>query len=172
MNKGMKAEDVVDIIKMFDKNGIDVWIDGGWGTDALIGEQTRVHEDLDIVVQEKDVPRIKELLKLKGYDILQRDDLAENYFHMADNSGHEVDITAIHFNENGDGIFGPEENNEMNPRDSFKGEGIIGGQKVKCVSLEYAVKFKLDHEIAKHDAEDVRALCEKFGLEVPEVYKK
>jgi len=172
MNKEMTAKDVVKVIGAFKKDVIDVWIDGGWGIDALIGDQTRIHEDLDIVVQEKDVPKIKELLNDEGYKVLRRDDLTENYFHMADNNGHEVDVTAIHFDENGDGIFGPVENNEMNPHDSFNGEGIIGGQKVKCVSLEYAIKFKLDHEIAKHDSEDVGVLCKKFGLELPEIYQK
>lgn len=27
----MQAEDVIKIYKLFKKNGIEVWIDGGWG---------------------------------------------------------------------------------------------------------------------------------------------
>lgn len=167
----MTAENVVEFYSLLEELGIDVWIDGGWGIDALIKKQTRPHEDLDVVVQEKDVLKIKELLTSQGYEVLERDDLAENYFHMADDKGHEIDITAIHFDERGDGIFGPVENHKMNPRDSFSGIGAINSHKVKCVSLEYAIKFKLDHEVAKHDAEDVKALCQKFNLEVPSRYK-
>ncbi len=172
MQQEMTAKDVVDIYSQLNDNKIDAWIDGGWGIDALIGELTRPHGDLDIIIQEKDVTQIKELLGDQNYKILQRDDLADNYFHMSDGKGHEIDITAIHFDEKGDGIFGPAENNEMNPADSFGGIGKINGQEVKCVSLEYAIKFRLDHEIAKHDAEDIIALCKKFGLEIPVEYRE
>lgn len=171
MNKEMTAEYVVKFYQELEKLNIDAWIDGGWGIDALIGMQTRPHGDLDIIIQEKDVSQIKQLLKSWGYKVLERDDLAYNYFHMADKSDHEIDITAIQFDEKGDGIFGSAENNEMNPRNSFDGLGIIGDYKVKCISVEYAIKFRLDHEIAAHDAEDVRALCQKFKIEVPSIYE-
>ena len=41
---------VVEIIGNLQQAGIDVWLDGGWGVDALIRKQTRQHEDLDVVV--------------------------------------------------------------------------------------------------------------------------
>lgn len=167
----MTAEDVVNFYSKLEEQGVETWIDGGWGIDALIGEQTRLHTDLDIVIQEKDTPKAKELLRSQGYEILKRDDSTYNYFHMADDQGHEIDVTAIHFDQKGDGIFGDSKNNEMNPRDSFKGEGKIGDHKVKCVSMEYAISFRMDHEIAEHDAEDIRSLCKKFDLEIPSIYK-
>jgi lincosamide nucleotidyltransferase A/C/D/E len=39
-----------------------VWIEGGWGVDALLGEQTRPHDDLDFGVRHEDVDRICEVL--------------------------------------------------------------------------------------------------------------
>src|SRR5438876_8784156 len=48
--------DVVDFYKTITQLGVDLWIDGGWGVDALLGEQTRPHKDLDIAIQQKDVP--------------------------------------------------------------------------------------------------------------------
>lgn len=30
-----------------------VWLDGGWGVDALLGRQTRPHDDMDIVIEQK-----------------------------------------------------------------------------------------------------------------------
>ncbi len=136
----------------------------------MIGRQTRTHGDLDIVVQEKDVPALKEILEPQGYKILNRDDLAYNYLHMADDKGHEIDVTAIIFDEHGNGIWGPIENNEMNPADSFAGRGTINNHYVKCISLEYAIKFRLDHEPWTHDIEDVKVLCEEFNLSVPVKY--
>ncbi len=67
----MEAKDVIDLVQMLRHEGIDVWLDGGWGVDALLCEQTRPHEDLDIVIQEKDVPRLRELLGAQGYQGVQ-----------------------------------------------------------------------------------------------------
>jgi hypothetical protein len=37
-------------------------LDGGWGVDVLLGEQTRVHAVVDIVIASHDVKRPRELL--------------------------------------------------------------------------------------------------------------
>ena len=63
----MEKKDVVDLYKLLEENGIEVWIDGGWGVDALLEKQTRPHKDLDIAVQWKDVPKLRELLSTQGY---------------------------------------------------------------------------------------------------------
>jgi lincosamide nucleotidyltransferase A/C/D/E len=42
----MTAEDVIELYTGLDDVGVEVWIDGGWGVDALLGEQTRPHADL------------------------------------------------------------------------------------------------------------------------------
>ena len=69
----MQSSDVVDIVRLLDKNTIDVWIDGGWGVDALLGEQTRAHGDLDIVIRQEDVAKLRELLEARGYRAVERD---------------------------------------------------------------------------------------------------
>ena len=53
----MTVEDVANLCEELKRLRVEVWIDGGWAVDALLEEQTRPHGDLDIVVQEKDVPR-------------------------------------------------------------------------------------------------------------------
>jgi len=35
-------KDAVEILSCAEGNGIPVWLDGGWGVDALLGEETRV----------------------------------------------------------------------------------------------------------------------------------
>ena len=45
----MLAHDVLEIVAGLDAAGVRVWLDGGWGVDALIRHQTRDHEDLDLV---------------------------------------------------------------------------------------------------------------------------
>jgi threonine aldolase len=44
----MTADDLRDIYNWLKENGIAIWIDGGWSVGALIGKQTREHDDLDI----------------------------------------------------------------------------------------------------------------------------
>ena len=41
-------------LDLFDELDITVWIDGGWGVDALLGEWTREHQDLDIMISWED----------------------------------------------------------------------------------------------------------------------
>ena len=40
----VRAEDVVSIYRSLSANNIQVWLTGGWGIDALLGEQTRPHK--------------------------------------------------------------------------------------------------------------------------------
>jgi hypothetical protein len=44
----MTAESAVAILAVLDKFGVDGCVGGGWGADALLGEQTREHSDLDL----------------------------------------------------------------------------------------------------------------------------
>ena len=38
--------DAIEIITYAEENDINIWIDGGWGVDALLEEETRVHLSL------------------------------------------------------------------------------------------------------------------------------
>ena len=44
----MTAEDVCDFLDLMDRDGVHIWLDGGWAVDACLGFQTRRHSDLDI----------------------------------------------------------------------------------------------------------------------------
>jgi lincosamide nucleotidyltransferase A/C/D/E len=44
------AEDVLEIVTVLQSAGVRLWLDGGWGVDALLAEQTRPLADLDIAV--------------------------------------------------------------------------------------------------------------------------
>ncbi|MGH3426401.1 MAG: nucleotidyltransferase domain-containing protein [Mycobacteriales bacterium] len=58
----MDADDVIEVLDRLDAAGAEYWIDGGWGVDALLGIQTRQHDDLDLGVRLSDVPRVETLL--------------------------------------------------------------------------------------------------------------
>jgi len=63
----MTAADVVEILGWFRAASADVWLDGGWGVDALVGEQTREHKDLDLIVRDAHEPRMREVLATHGF---------------------------------------------------------------------------------------------------------
>lgn len=48
--KVMPAEEVVAVYTMMNEAGVELWVDGGWGVDALLGQQTRPHKDMDIAL--------------------------------------------------------------------------------------------------------------------------
>src|SRR5581483_8450096 len=97
--KDMNVQEVLRLYKLLEEKEISIVIDGGWGIDALIGEQTRKHDDLDIAVEHKDVPKIRELLAERGYKYVQREDTQEFNFVLGDDKGHEVDVHSYTFDE-------------------------------------------------------------------------
>ena len=62
----MTVDNVHWFLDIFDELEITVWIDGGWGVDALLGECTRAHEDLDIIIPEADSAKLTEVLAGAG----------------------------------------------------------------------------------------------------------
>ena len=43
----MSGEDVIEILDRLDAAGVRYWVHGGWGKDALLGQETRPHDDLE-----------------------------------------------------------------------------------------------------------------------------
>jgi len=166
----MEETDVIDLYSELNSLDIKIWIDGGWGVDALLSKQTRFHKDLDIVVQQKDIPAIRRLLEAQGYEETKLDIARPHNFVLADNCNHEIDIHVIKLNDEGDGIYGPAENRELYPAASLTGKGKIGNLEVNCISPEYVVKFHRGYDLKEKDYKDVLAVCKKFDLEIPNEY--
>ena len=166
----MQSTGALELYNLFSDNGILVWLDGGWAVDSHLGKQTRPHEDLDIIIQTKDVPKIRSLLSELGYKNVPRDDTREENFVLGNNQGLLVDVHTVHFDDNGDGVYG--NHGAAFPKKCFDGVGEINGQKVKCISAEQIVIFHTNYTPDENDAKDVLALCKKFHIEGPQLYKK
>ncbi len=161
----MPIDAVVAVIKLLRRNKIQFHIDGGWAVDAVLGEQTRKHADLDIVIQHTDVGRLRELLEARGYTDVPRPDTRECNFVMGDEFGHEIDIHTVLYDANGNNKFGVDY-----PIESLSGSGMIGGYAVNCVPADWLVKFHSGYELDQNDYHDVKALCERFGIAMPSNY--
>ncbi len=161
----MTAEDVIEFVQLLERDHIQLHLDGGWGVDALLGEQTRAHSDLDIVIEHKDAPAVRALLEAKGYRDVPRDDTRDCNFVLGDDQGHLVDFHTYTFDANHKLIFGV-----PYPWESLTGAGSIHGHPVQCISPEWMVKFHTGYKLDENDYKDVKALCARFGLEIPSDY--
>lgn len=168
----MTAADVLSLYSELENLGIIIWIDGGWGVDALLGEQTRPHKDLDIAVQQKDVSTLRKLLQARGFKEIKLGEARPWNFVLGDENGREIDFHVIVIDDKGNGLYGPAEKGEMYPAASLTGTGSINSRKVKCISPEWMVKFHSGYELRNKDFRDVSALCEKFGIQLPEAFAK
>lgn len=168
----MNSVDVVDFYRTITQLGIELWIDGGWGVDALLGEQTRPHKDLDIAIQAKDVPLLRRFLQGRGYTDIKLEDARPWNFVLGDENGREIDVHVIVLDDQGDGIYGPPEKGEKYLAASLTGTGNIAGQAVRCISPEWMVKFHSGYDLKDKDFRDVAALCNKFGIELPAEYER
>ena len=166
------SRDVIDLYETLEKQGVEVWIDGGWCVDALLGEQRRSHSDLDIAIQQKDLPEFRELLQERGYRDIRLEIARDWNFVLGDEGGREIDVHVIVLDSQGDGIYGPPENGEKYPAASLTGTGSIEGRRVRCISPEWMVKFHSGYLLKEKDFRDVSALCGKFGIALPPEYTR
>jgi Aminoglycoside-2''-adenylyltransferase len=96
----IKGVDVVEILGWLGTASVDIWLDGGWGVDALVGEQTREHNDLDLIVRDAHEHRMREALATHGF--IQVDADPQNFV-LADERGREVDVHPVRFDDQGNG---------------------------------------------------------------------
>jgi lincosamide nucleotidyltransferase A/C/D/E len=163
----MTANDVVEQYNTFTAARIDIWIDGGWAVDALLGRQTRPHDDLDIAVEERHVPALRAILEGRGYRDVPRDDSHRWNFVLGDDGGRQVDVHVVVLDAAGKVVDGL-----GYPTESLAGSGTIDGHAVRCIEPRHLVNFHSGYPIRDKDRHDVAALCERFGIDLPQAYRR
>ena len=122
--------EVVAILGALEDHRVDIWVDGGWGVDAMLGRQTRPHADLDIILAVRDAAAAERLLRARGYVDVPRDDTCWYNFVLGDRLGHEVDFHLVTFDAAGNGVYGSPRKGECYPAYAFDAEGSIAGRPV------------------------------------------
>jgi len=154
----MNASEVVRLYGELDAIGIRIWLDGGWGVDALLGYESREHGDVDVVVQESDLSRLRGYLTEHGYRDAERDDTRAWNFVMAKPTGEQVDVHVVVFDGEGNGVYGPPANGQAYPASSFTGAGFVAGRRVRCLTAAYQLESHQGYELRAKDHADIRAL--------------
>ena len=63
----MELGEVLGIVADLTEAGCSVWVAGGWGVDALVGRQTRLHRDLDLALDADNETVALSALERRGY---------------------------------------------------------------------------------------------------------
>lgn len=170
--RDLGASDVVEILGWLEDAAVNVWVDGGWGHDAVLGEQTRRHDDLDLIVDSEESARLVTALAEHGFAVTERDSPAA--FVLEEDDGRRVDVHCARFDAGGNGLYRMKNGEDWPfPAKTLQGRGTIAGRSVRCLTPEHQVTCKTgDFEPSEADFQDVRLLHERFGVEVPPMYQK
>jgi lincosamide nucleotidyltransferase A/C/D/E len=165
----MRARDVLQVVDRLDAAGVRAWLDGGWGVDALVGDQTREHDDLDLVVALTDATAAQAALAAVGFALAE--DERPTRFVVRDAADRRVDFHTIEFDETGDGVQRLQDGRSWRyPREGFSGSGRIGGRVVRCLTAEAQVLCHLGYDPDDTDRHDMALLAERCGVAPPAPY--
>jgi lincosamide nucleotidyltransferase A/C/D/E len=128
----MSAQSALALMDLFTTGGADPWLDGGWGVDALLGEQTRIHSDLDLVIAREELDAVRSLLQRRGFAVIR--DWLPTALALSHPDAREVDLHPIALTPDGGGDqdLGQGRRFHYGP----PAGGQIAGRPVKCVNAE------------------------------------
>jgi lincosamide nucleotidyltransferase A/C/D/E len=140
-----------------------VWIAGGWGVDALVGRQTRIHSDLDLAI---DVTRmaLDHLLQAFGRHgyVVEADWRPRRVALVA--GARQIDLHPLVFDAQGTGWQANVEGHEpfRYPEDAFA-KGLIDGRLVDCLSVAQQLRFHHGYAQRERDNQDIALLDALIG---------
>jgi lincosamide nucleotidyltransferase A/C/D/E len=161
------AADVLDVLRLLDAAGVGCWLDGGWGVDALLGRQTRDHDDLDVVLDREQLGAAQEALRGFAHDPAVEPGPPARLV-LVDDRNRQVDLHPVGFDARGNGWQALGEGAwGMYPAAGLTGSGTVAGHPVRCVTAELQLWHHLGYPWDEQDWRDMTALAERFGLELP-----
>lgn len=166
----MRAHDVIDLYRDLDQAGIVIWIDGGWAIDAVLGRETRAHNDLDIAVEDRAVSALRQRLAHSGFRDTPRPNDSKWSFVLSDEADRHIDVHVVALDEH-EGVHGAPVDGIPYPAGSLTGEGVIADVTVRCVRADFLLQFKTSYPPRPIDRADVVALCALLGRPVPHTHK-
>ena len=159
--------DVRQILQFAIDAEIKVFLDGGWGVDALLGHQSRSHNDIDIFVEKKDYQNFIEIIQANGFYEIKMEYTTLNHTVWEDAKNRIIDLHCFEYTGKGEILY----EGDCFPLEIFSGKGKIEEIEVSCIEPYSQVMFHLGYEFDENDVHDVRFLCETFHIEVPNEYR-
>lgn len=168
----MEAYDVTAIVGALEDAGVHPCVGGGWAVDALVGEQTRTHADLDLWVPAAELDRLITAFAARRLDRLLPwgGDRPWNMV-LHDGGRLRVDLHLYEPRPDGDLHYGSALDGQTFPALALSGSGRIGGRSVRCDHPEWSLRWHTGYPPRAVDHHDVAQLCRRFGLEPPAEFR-
>jgi len=166
----MPAARVLQLLDVLTGAGVPVWLDGGWGVDALLGRQHREHSDADLVVRLADLDRLQEALDPHGFSVAE--DHLPTRLVLRTEDGEQLDLHPVSFDEHGDGWqagAAADGTDCRYPADQFA-TGMVDGCSVPCLGPLVQVQHHSGYPPRAHDVQDMLRLTARYGLLMPPGY--
>lgn len=152
------ATEVLEVLDALAAADIEVWLDGGWGIDALLGTQHREHDDVDLVVRLSDVAGVLEALTPLGYRLAE--DLRPTRAVLRAADGRQVDLHPVTYDADGTGWqagAAPDGGDAQYPADGFT-TGEVAGGPAPCLSPALQTAHHAGYDRRPRDEEDLSRL--------------
>lgn len=127
------ADRVVEALDALSAAGVEAPVIGGWGVDALVGDQRRTHRDLDLIVDHRQVSAALRVLAGLGYEEWYREDspvplggieVLGDVIVVRDRALRVVELHPV----------------QLDALDSALVQGAIGPRPVTCLSAEQQIR--------------------------------
>jgi lincosamide nucleotidyltransferase A/C/D/E len=152
----MEASDVASLVGHLSANGMRACVAGGWAVDALLGRQTRHHQDLDLAI---DADQLDELLNLLGaLAFVPREDWLPVRIELEDPLGRRVDLHPLRFGEDGSAVQASLGSADFYYPSAAFTTGCIAGRTVDCLTAQQQLAFRQGYAWRNRDYHDVAVL--------------
>ncbi len=160
------------LLGVLNGQGVDACVGGGWCVDALVERQTREHSDLDLWLPAADLEPLFVGFAERGLDRIfpWPGDRPWNFV-LHDGARLRVDLHLYEPLPEGKLHYGSAIGGVVFPAEALTGRGVIAGTTVRCEAPAWAVRWHTGYPPRAVDRHDVRLLCERFGVDLPETLR-
>src|SRR5579863_970023 len=167
------SRELLRLVDALEAANVGFWLAGGWGVDALVGNQTRRHDDLDVVIDdfETGAPTACRALAALGFRLLDARRHAiwmPDRWHLRNDTMSQVDLLSIDWDLLSTALGVQASNGSGSRSDALRrvafAEGTVDGRSVPCLSARVQVLYHSGFEpraVHRHDVELVRSLIER-----------
>jgi len=168
----MPSAEAQDLLLALADARVGACLGGGWSVDALLGEQTREHSDLDLWVPAHDLHALLRVMVEKGVDRVYPwpGDRPWNWV-LHDGATRRVDLHLYERRSDSEWHYGSALGGDTFPTEALEGRGSIGGLVVRCESPAWSLRFHSGYEPRSTDRHDMGLLSERFGIELPQALR-
>jgi len=164
------AQDVLEVLESLTAADVRWWVAGGWAVDALVGEQTRAHDDVDVMVPVDALPTVETSLGELGFARADDSELPA-FLILRDPGGRQVDLYLLRFDSGGDGWqeYSPTRWDHFSAAE-LSGVGLIEGVEVRCLSPDALFAQFLGYTWGEKAIHDLTTLHRVRGTPLPPTF--